>query len=78
MVMQRLPRRHEATSDGHYWALLRAAIPQHRFWIRWNLDYTKRVLTEAPGSQQAAALLDCWPPRIRQALWARFGLATQA
>ena len=41
-------------------------------WKRWNLDYTKEVMDHDPESPIARALLSCWPPRIQQALVARF------
>lgn len=62
-------------SSGHYWAHLRNQLPAPRFWTRWNLAYTKRVLSAAPNSTMASALLRCWRPRIQRALRKRFGMA---
>lgn len=45
-----------------------------RFWRKWNLDYTKRVLSSNPVGQMAQSLLSCWSPRIQGALRARYGL----
>ena len=73
MTMRVLPRRCDASSDDHYWTLLQSSVPTHRYWLRWNLAYTKRVMAAAPGSATSTALLDLWSPRIRHALLSRFG-----
>ncbi|TDX26770.1 hypothetical protein DFO67_11535 [Modicisalibacter xianhensis] len=48
--------------------------PGKRYWRKWNLDYTKRVLSTNPTGDMARALLACWPPRIQQALRGRFSI----
>jgi hypothetical protein len=46
----------------------------NRYWRKWNLDYTKRVLSTNPTGQMAQALLTCWSPRIQHALRNRYGI----
>ena len=57
-----------------HWLHLQKVLKPPRYWQRWNLHYTKRVLSTAPGSQMAGALLMCWPQRVQQALRLRFHL----
>lgn len=59
-------------SESHYWTLLRRRLPASRFWRRWNMGYTKRVLGTAPDSAMARALLSTWPGRVRRALVSRY------
>lgn len=50
------------------------AMVDKRYWRRWNLDYTKRVLATNPAGQMAHDLLSCWSPRIQNALRNRYGI----
>ena len=63
-------------SKQQNWVQLRKELPAKRFWQRWNLDYTKRVLADDPTHPMAVALLSVWPAHIQQALRVRFNLAT--
>lgn len=47
---------------------------EKRFWKKWNLDYTKRVLEINPAGQMAQSLLSCWPAHVQSALRKRFSL----
>ncbi|PTT92849.1 hypothetical protein DBR42_01225 [Pelomonas sp. HMWF004] len=59
-------------SADHYWTVLRRKLPAGRFWYRWNMAQTKRVLASCPASDQAERLIALWPPRIQRALRARY------
>lgn len=52
-----------------------SAIRSRIYWRRWNLDYTKRVMSDAPHSDMARALLSCWGERVQRALKSRFLVA---
>ena len=57
------------------WTELRKKLPEPRFFRRWNLEYTKRVLASDPSCEMAKSLLRCWPSRVQSALKARYNLA---
>ena len=56
------------------WTELRKKLPERRFFRRWNLEYTKRVLASDPHCAMAKSLVGCWPARVQAALRSRFNV----
>ncbi len=71
-------RRRAAMTRRRDWVTRQKRLPAPLYWRRWNLEYTKRVLSEAPQSPMASALVGSWPAPIQRALRRRFGLADVA
>ena len=60
-------------AEGNIMATKKMTSDQ-RFWRKWNLDYTKRVIETNSAGQMAKSLMSCWSPRIQGTLRARYDI----